>query len=159
MSVSQTKLIEISEQSLNWIFQKGMRFILILFQQFKYRPFLGWTWLKPSNRIFRDVFQRLAMIKAQFLIMGPLQSEIRLKITSQVRPILISRKIMIFGLMLRMGTAFILLTVQPFRLTRYSVWAWLKPSNRISMVRSAKTFRTMPSSAKQSRTLIAKVLL
>lgn len=51
MSVSQTKLIEISEQSLNWIFQKGMRFILILFQQFKYRPFLGWTWLKPSNRI------------------------------------------------------------------------------------------------------------
>ena len=73
------------------------------------------------DRIFRDVFQRLAMIKAQFLIMGPLQSEIRLKITSQVRPILISRKIMIFGLMLRMGTAFILLTVQPFRLTRYSV--------------------------------------
>ena len=57
MSVSQTKLIEISEQSLNWIFQKGMRFILILFQQFKYRPFLGWTWLKPSNRIFKTGFK------------------------------------------------------------------------------------------------------
>lgn len=58
MSVSQTKLIEISEQSLNWIFQKGMRFILILFQQFKYRPFLGWTWLKPSNRISKEIYRQ-----------------------------------------------------------------------------------------------------
>lgn len=43
MSVSQTKLIEISEQSLNWIFQKGMRFILILLQQFSQRAYTVYT--------------------------------------------------------------------------------------------------------------------
>lgn len=51
MNANRIKQTEISEQSLNWIFQKGMRFILILLQQFKYPLFSASIWLDIANRI------------------------------------------------------------------------------------------------------------